>query len=294
MPTFVYNGTALEVVAEFKYLGVLLRRDGKMNAATSQMARNMPCFGSFKSLHSQQAYTDAKYGLQTNFPFESSTKTKAHVYHTVLPLVQAFSSLFWVLRGQQKHAAYFKIRDRCPFISTGSVYHHLMMRSWNLLPSTNNGLLRRVVQADLRLPYKEGSWTYQALTALNDVPNAQQYAAAVRIRARINMKNLEGVLHEQIIHDWRSLDNLTPQEARASSRTMRTYHIHIGIPLGSIPGWWDERKRNKKPLLPIYQRQDIPHEMLRSISCLHLSGHNLRVETQRHHGNRCPYELSII
>eukprot|EP00983_Pelagomonas_calceolata_P028984 908640-Pelagomonas_calceolata.AAC.1 len=40
LPTFEYNGTALGVVTEFKYLGVLLRRDGKMNAATRQMARN--------------------------------------------------------------------------------------------------------------------------------------------------------------------------------------------------------------------------------------------------------------
>eukprot|EP00983_Pelagomonas_calceolata_P002338 79128-Pelagomonas_calceolata.AAC.1 len=40
LPTFESNGTALEVVTEFKYLGVLLRRDGKTNAATSQMARD--------------------------------------------------------------------------------------------------------------------------------------------------------------------------------------------------------------------------------------------------------------
>eukprot|EP00983_Pelagomonas_calceolata_P108079 1159416-Pelagomonas_calceolata.AAC.8 len=30
-----------------------------------------------------------------------------------------------------------------------------------------------------------------------------------------------------------------------------------------------------------------------SILCLCLSGHSLRVENQRHHGNRCPYELKI-
>eukprot|EP00983_Pelagomonas_calceolata_P025325 794605-Pelagomonas_calceolata.AAC.1 len=38
---------------------------------------------------------------------------------------------------------------------------------------------------------------------------------------------------------------------------MRMYHTHFGIPLGSIPGWWDERKRNEtKSLcyLPTYDK----------------------------------------
>jgi hypothetical protein len=38
---------------------------------------------------------------------------------------------------------------------------------------------------------------------------------------------------------------------------MRTYHTHFGIPLGIAPGWWDDRKRNHKPVLPIYLRLDI-------------------------------------
>ena len=137
--------------------------------------------------------------------------------------------------------------------------------------STNNDLLSRVVQADMCFADREGSWTYQVITALNDVPNAQQFAAAVRSGARVNMNDLEGFLREQVIQDWRSLDNLTPQEAHSSSRIMRTYHTHFGIPLGTIPGWWDARKRNKKPLLPNDLRKDISHNLLRSISCLRLS-----------------------
>eukprot|EP00983_Pelagomonas_calceolata_P030780 966526-Pelagomonas_calceolata.AAC.2 len=50
----------------------------------------------------------------------------------------------------------------------------------------------------------------------DDVPYAQQFAAAIRSRAKVNMNDLEGVLCEHIIHDWRSLDSLTPQEAHAS------------------------------------------------------------------------------
>ena len=41
------------------------------------------------------------------------------------------------------------------------------------------------------------------------------------------MNDLEGVLREQVIQDWRGLDNLTPQEAHSSSRIMRTYVINL-------------------------------------------------------------------
>eukprot|EP00983_Pelagomonas_calceolata_P059605 1146000-Pelagomonas_calceolata.AAC.1 len=67
--------------------------------------------------------------------------------------------------------------------------------------------------------------------------------AAIRTRARINMNDLEGVLRDEIIHAWKSLDNLTPQEA--SSRIMRTYKTHFGVPLVSIPGWWHEKSETK-------------------------------------------------
>eukprot|EP00983_Pelagomonas_calceolata_P002952 97293-Pelagomonas_calceolata.AAC.1 len=45
---------------------------------------------------------------------------------------------------------------------------------------------------------------------------------------------------------------------------MKTYHAHFGTPLGSIPGLWDERKQDKKPLLPIYLRQD--HHMIQGVT----------------------------
>ena len=65
-------------------------------------------------------------------------------------------------------------------------------------------------------------------------------------------------LREHIIGGWRDLDILTPHEAHHSSRIMRTYHTHVGLPLGNTSGWWDDRKRNQKPVLPLYLCLDIP------------------------------------
>ena len=94
-------------------------------------------------------------------------------------------------------------------------------------------------------------------------------------------------LREHIIGGWRDLDILTPHEAHHSRRIMRTYHTHFGVPLGNTSGWWDDRKRNKKPVLPLYLRLDIPSSLSRALSCLRLSGHNFLVQRLHHDRNRC-------
>ena len=86
---------------------------------------------------------------------------------------------------------------------------------------------------------------------------------------------------------------LTPHEAHHSSRIMRTYHTHFGVPLENTTGWWDDRKRNQKSVLPLYLRLDIPSNLSRALSCLRLSGHDFLVQRMRHDRNRRPYELRI-
>ena len=39
-PTFTYDGTPLELVTEFKYLGITFTRDGSMLTAAEKMADN--------------------------------------------------------------------------------------------------------------------------------------------------------------------------------------------------------------------------------------------------------------
>ena len=65
-------------------------------------------------------------------------------------------------------------------------------------------------------------------------------------------------------------------------------------PKGIAPGWWDDRKRNHKSVLPIYPRLDISNILSRALSCLRLSGHKFLVQRRRHYRNRRPsYELRI-
>ena len=73
-----------------------------------------------------------------------------------------------------------------------------------------------------------------------------------------------------------------------------TYHTQFGVPLGIVPGWWDDRIRNHKPVLPLYLRLDISNNLSRALSCLRLSGHKILVQRRRHNRNRRPYELRIF
>jgi len=122
---------------------------------------------------------------------------------------------------------------------------------------------------------------------------SQQLLDAIQSRQTINLRQFELTLREHIIGGWKDLDILTPHEAHHSSRIMRTYHTHFGVPLGKTTGWWDDRKRNQKPVLPFYLRLDIPSNLSRALSCLRLSGHNFLVQRMRHDRNRRPYELRI-
>jgi len=119
------------------------------------------------------------------------------------------------------------------------------------------------------------------------------HASAIMSRSKINMSDFELLLREHMIQEWKDLDQIHPHDAHVSSRVMRTYHTHFGVPIGSQPGWWDDQKRATKPTLPSYLQHSIPNHLLRALSRLRLSGHNLNVKHLRQQHHRVPYELRI-
>ena len=124
------------------------------------------------------------------------------------------------------------------------------------------------MQADLLIANRsDDTWTYQVLHALQDFPASQQFLNAIRSRESINLKQFELPLRERIIGSWRELDKITPHETHRTSKIMRTYHTHFGVPWGVAPGWWDDIKRYHKPMLPLYLRLDISSNLSRALSC---------------------------
>ena len=304
LPTFTYNGAPLELVTEFKYLGILLTRNGKMDAATTQMSRTFMGaiarvrtagikYGILNRKHAMlwlfQSFALAAglYGCQiwaTNkLSFSSSSHTEAHIRHTCF-----LKSLLGVKKTTETH---------CLLRETGQMplyfyWFRCVIRFWNNLLSSNNTLLHQMAQADIRLARNKSSWSCQVLTAIQEIPDAQQFAEAVRSCKKVNMDMFEKVLYNHVTAVWRLLDGVTPQEAHSSSRIMRTYHSNFGIPLGTAQECWVAIRKSRKPSLPKYLRLNLPSHLVRALSCLRLSSHKLRVETLRY-GQRRPYELRI-
>ena len=107
-------------------------------------------------------------------------------------------------------------------------------RFWNSLLSSNNPLLEKIVRADLLLANRSDTWTHQVLHALQDSPASHRLLNAIQSCESVILKQFKLTVREHFIGDWREIDNLTPREAHHSSKVMRTYHTHFGVPLGQV------------------------------------------------------------
>ena len=125
------------------------------------------------------------------------------------------------------------------------IYSAVTLPSSYLL-SSNNTLLHQMAQADIRLARNKSSWSCQVLTAIQEIPDAQQFAEAVRTCKEVNMDMFEKVLYNHGTAVWRLLDGVIPQEAHSSCRIMRTYHSNFGIPLGTRMLGCDKKEQKAK------------------------------------------------
>jgi len=232
----VCSHTAAEKMAENLRLAIArVYRTGSSKGITHRKHAMLWLFQVF-------ALTAGLYGCQvwatfvTDIWYDSSVTTRAHVLHLGL-----LKKLLGVKKGTHTH---------CVLRESGQMpiffyWFRCTIRFWNSLLFSNNPLLEEIVRADLLLANISDTWTYQVLHALQDLPTSQQLLDAIRSRQTINLGQFGLTLREHIIGGWKDLDILTPHEAHHSSRIMRTYHTHFGVPLGNTPGWWDDRKESK-------------------------------------------------
>jgi len=148
----------------------------------------MPCSGSFKSLHSLPAFMDVKLGL-LRLTFKSSATTKAHIHH-----VSFLKMLLGVKRSTYTH---------CLLRETGQLplnfyWFRCVAHFWNSLFTSNNTLLSKINEADLRLAHRKGSWTFEVLSAFHEIPGTDVHASAIMSRSKININDFELLLREQI------------------------------------------------------------------------------------------------
>jgi len=127
--------------------------------------------------------------------------------------------------GVKRHTnAHYLPRD------TGQVPLHFywfrcVARFWNNPLTTKTTLLSNINEVDLLLAHRKGSWTFEVLPVLREIP-AEVQVSAIMSRYKINMS--EPLLREQTIREWRDLDQIHHM-MHVSSKVMRTDHIHFSM-----------------------------------------------------------------
>jgi len=137
---------------------------------------------------------------------------KVHLPNDTLPSCKSNATKAWL--GNQNNWIPLKSSSDCAFgLEAMRLLEEAQIKYTTILPFPfldtlrNSNELNQNAASSKHRPFLSPK---HMLTALNDVPYAQQFAAAVCTRAKFNMDDLEGVLSEHIIHDWRSSDSLTP------------------------------------------------------------------------------------
>jgi hypothetical protein len=158
--TFTYDGTPLELLTEFKYLGITFTRDGSMpTAANKKMADNFGSaiarvyrIGDSKGVKHRKhamlwlfqvfALTSGLYGCQV-------WATSSLIPQKLPPHMSFIFGFLKRLLGVKKSTG----DTHCVLRKTGQMpiffyWFRCIIRFWNSLLSSNNPLLEKVVQAD--------------------------------------------------------------------------------------------------------------------------------------------------
>ncbi len=122
------------------------------------------------------------YGCQIWAPktltFKSSATTKAHIHHVsflkMLLGVKQSTNTHCLLRETGRLALYF-------------YWFRCVARFWNSLLTSNNALLSKIIEADLRLAHRKGSWTFEVLSALHEIPGTDVHASAFMSRSKMTL-----------------------------------------------------------------------------------------------------------
>jgi len=157
--------------------------------------------------------------------------------------------------------------------------------------TTNNALLSKINETDLRLAHRKGSWKFEVLSALYEIPGADVHISAITSCPKINTSDFELLLREQTIREWRSLETWTRfihMMHTFPAETLLQSHENISHPVLSahresdwLVGRSETHNQTNSSFVHCGIRQNIPNHLSRALSSRRLSGHSLNIERLR-------------
>jgi len=158
--------------------GLPLPEFTELVTARVSSTENMPCYGFSRSLLWQLVFTVVKYGP---------------LLHWHMIPQKSLPHMSFIFASEKTPGCQEKHDTHCVLRKTGQMpiffyWFRCIIRFWNSLPSSNNPLREKVVQADLLIANRSDTWNYQVLHALQDFPTSQQFLNAIRSRESIHLK----------------------------------------------------------------------------------------------------------
>ena len=159
----------------------------------------------------------------------------------------------WVARSKIKVYKVVRSEALVPYhtVRTVSYCTYRIVPYVPYIPYTT--ILSETVQAEFKqfkLGSNSSSWVQTETVQL-----LKQFKLSSNSSGWVQAETATRTYHWGLERAWQ----LTPHETHHSSRVMRTYHTHFGVPLGIAPGWRDDRKKSQacvtyRPSLRYFQQ----------------------------------------
>ena len=302
---FEWGGQPLEVVDEFKYLGILFTSNGRMKKAAERMQVPFAlAMARVRTLIKQEGLTEytfayvwlfqvlalsaSLYGCQVwSTPFLPPAKAE----HTVLSRSHAL--FFKRVLGLPCTASNCCVLRECGQLPLQFYWARCVLRFWNACLTSTNPLVCRGLQADWHLAVHhnhQSGWVADLLRYLAEpgAHNAWKHQFADRIKsfAPIGLNQFTKQWVAADIAAWQVYDGREPFHLGNPqlSRVLCAYHTYFAVRPYSGLSWRDPRKarHTDKPAVPRYFYAPLRPEI--ALARFRLSAHPLRVVRGRYSG----------
>ena len=281
-PCIYYDGVKLEVVDEFKYLGMIFNRDNKMSHADAQWSRSFMAASSRISskikewgvhrrldlalrLHNTYALSNGMYASQiwaSSFidPISPRSKTESSQL-----------SILRFMSGARKATCSRSLVHELGQMPFRFYWFRSIVRFWNSLANSDNPLVKIALSSDVCLA-KDGfpSWSYDVLQTLKNIEDPLlPLSSSFMNLSPLNLSNTVNVYINRLNKFWSDMPEHTCiRNNCVDNRKSLTYNH-----------WF---KESVKPHIPFYSKnKNLSLEDIKSIARFRLGSHYLEVEQGR-------------
>jgi exonuclease III len=281
LPVFKIGSDTLAHKDSFKYLGMMFYRTLNMAKSAENACRAMLTSAyrirQFAREHTLADRPHASLWLAKTYVVPAGMYASQIWGTGFMQTGKEFSSALQTLHlnflkgslGVKRATTNWAVLRECGHQPLQYYWFRAAVKLYNSMLGTNSNTLRRVVQADLKLRFKDKKcWTAQLVQAFQGLRKSDIYEQAVRTGGAISINDFTADLRHRLQGVWREAESVDP---RGNNNKLATYQAWFATPFPC-------NTRSYVPL-PWYLFLDLPKQVVRNVSRFRLRAHTLRVES---------------